>query len=107
MFYICHFSVRDQSLLILVKSITFCRYISHFAMPFSDFTIFGGNVSINSMAAHPPPRAFVGHLSFWRKNVANAPPWGPNNATKSPPLGTYIDTNAPPLGTKYKFSEDF
>jgi hypothetical protein len=43
MFYICHFSVRDQSLLILVKSITFCRYISHFAMPFSDFTIFGGN----------------------------------------------------------------
>ena len=65
------------------------------------------NVSINSMAAHPPPRAFVGHLSFWRKNVANAPPWGPNNATKSPPLGTYIDTNAPPLGTKYKFSEDF
>ena len=54
-----------------------------------------------------PPRAFVGHLSFWRKNVANAPPWGPNNATKSPPLGTYIDTNAPPLGTKYKFSEDF
>jgi hypothetical protein len=37
-------------------------------------------------------------LSFWRKNVANAPPWGPNNATKSPPLGTYIDTNAPPLG---------
>jgi hypothetical protein len=64
-------------------------------------------VSINSMAAHPPPRAFVGHLSFWRKNVANAPLWGPNNATKSPPLGTYIDTNAPPLGTKYKFSEDF
>ena len=58
------------------------------------------------MGAHPP-RAFVGHLSFWRKNVANAPPWGPNNATKSPPLGTYIDTNAPPLGTKYKFSEDF
>ena len=63
--------------------------------------------SIPWVPTPPPPRAFVGHLSFWRKNVANAPPWGPNNATKSPPLGTYIDTNAPPLGTKYKFSEDF
>ena len=66
------------------------------------------NLCLNQFHGCPsPPRAFVGHLSFWRKNVANAPPWGPNNATKSPPLGTYIDTNAPPLGTKYKFSEDF
>ena len=48
----------------------------------------------------PPPRAFVGLLSFWKKTVANAPLWGPNNATKSPPLGTYIDANAPPLGDK-------
>jgi hypothetical protein len=55
----------------------------------------------------PPPQVFVGHLSFWRKNVANAPTWGPNNTTKSPSLGNYIDANAPPLGTKYKFSEDF
>jgi hypothetical protein len=48
-------------------------------------------------------------LSFWKKNVANAPVWDPNNATKSPPLGTYIDANAPHLGDKlkYKFSEDF
>jgi hypothetical protein len=58
---------------------------------------------------NPPPS---GRLSGFRhfgekKNVANAPLWGPNNATKSPPLGTYIDANAPPLGTKYKFSEDF
>ena len=49
----------------------------------------------------PPPMAFVGLLSFWRgKKGANAPLWGPNNATKSPPLGTYIDANAPPLGAK-------
>jgi hypothetical protein len=58
------------------------------------------------MGAHPP-RVFVGHLSFWRKNVANAPPWGPNNATKSPPLGTYTDTNALPLGTNISFLRIF
>ena len=29
------------------------------------------------MGAHPPPPppAFVGHLSFWQKNIANALPW--------------------------------
>jgi hypothetical protein len=58
------------------------------------------------MGAHPP-RAFVGHLSFWRKNVANAPPWGPNNATKSPPLGTYIDAMPHPWGQKISFLRIF
>jgi hypothetical protein len=65
------------------------------------FRFCDANVSINSMGAHPPSlRAFVGHLSFWRKNVENAPLWGPNKTTKSPPLGTYIDANVTPLGDK-------
>ena len=37
--------------------------------------------SVNFKPAHPPPppgicSAFVGHLSFFLNNVANAPRWG-------------------------------
>ena len=60
------------------------------------------------MGTHPPPPEFVGHLSFWQKNVANAPPLCPYNATKSPPLGTYIDANAPPpWGQNISFLRNF
>jgi hypothetical protein len=44
-----------------------------------------------------------GICHFGEKNVANAPLWGPNNATKSPPLGTYIDANAHPWGQNISF----
>jgi hypothetical protein len=49
---------------------------------------------------NPPPGVCRAFVILAKKNVANAPLWGANNATKSPPLGTDIDVNAPALGDK-------
>jgi hypothetical protein len=55
---------------------------------------------LNQFHGCPPPPGVCRAFVILGKKVANAPLWGPNNATKSPPLGTYIDANAPPLGDK-------
>ena len=55
---------------------------NHREKPRSQFSIrslFCGYIvlCLNQFHGYPtPPRAFVGHLSFWRKNVANAPLYG-------------------------------
>jgi hypothetical protein len=60
------------------------------------------------MGANPPPRAFVGHLSFWGEKMLQMPHHGVQIMQQNPhPWGLTLMQIAPPLGTKYKFSEDF
>ena len=55
----------------------------------------------------PPPPAFVGHLSFWRKNVANAPPWGPKMQQNPHPWGLTLTQMPHPWGQNIRFLRIF
>ena len=50
----------------------------------------------------PPPPGIVGHLSFLKKNVANAPWWG-QHIYKIPTVGPWEEGKYPTHGTRSKF----
>ena len=51
----------------------------------------------------PPPWAFVGHLSFLKNNVANAPTVGSAHTFKSPWWGFWKSANARPIRQNQNF----